>query len=303
MRTGFGLRAAGFGLLLCACEPELDQWLAIVQAPRVLAVTSEPAEVKPGDPATLAALVASPDGPVADSPAWALCTAPKPPTEDNGVSSACVATASALVPLGAAASVTATVPADACTEFGPDVVGSGFRPRDADATGGYYQPVRVDASDAGAPLAFGFTRITCDLPNAPPDLAQQYNTMYVANTSPTLAPLALAVAGAPVAPDAVPAGATVTLAASWPASAVDSYLYFDPVAQQLVQRRESMRVSWFATGGAIAVDASAVGEDDTATSVATTWQAPATPGPAWLWLVLRDSRGGIATQTIAVTLH
>ena len=107
--------------------------------------------------------------------------------------------------------------------------------------------------------------------------------------------------GAAIAIDAVPASATVTLAASWPTTAVESYLYYDASSETLVTRREAMRVSWYATGGSIAVDASAVGEDETSTTVSTTWETPAV-GSAWLWLVLRDSRGGIATQTIAVTL-
>ena len=63
-----------------------------------------------------------------------------------------------------------------------------------------------------------------------------------------------------------------------------------------------MRVSWFATGGTLAVDASAVDEDDAATSVSTTWHTPAA-GPAWLWVVLRDSRGGVAAQAVAVTVR
>jgi hypothetical protein len=91
--------------------------------------------------------------------------------------------------------------------------------------------------------------------------------------------------------------------ASWPADAAESYLYFDPTSQTLGTRREAMHVSWFATAGAIDVDATAVGEDDPTLAAMTTWHAPPSPGAAWLWLVLRDSRGGIATQTIAVTLR
>jgi hypothetical protein len=295
-------RSAWLLVALAACEPALDQRLAIVRAPRVLAVVSEPAELVPGASATYSAIVAAPGGPVADAPAWALCTAPKPPTEDDAVSQDCVADAKVLVPLGAAPTVTATVPADACTRFGPDVVGSGFRPRDPDATGGFYQPVRVDASDAGAPLAFGFTRIVCHLANAPGDVAHEYETTYVANANPTLLPLALEVGGSSIAADAVPAGGDVALVASWRADAVESYVYFDPGSQTLVTRREAMRVSWFATAGALDVDATAVGEDDPATSASTTWHAP-TSGTAWLWIVLRDSRGGVAAQAVAVTVR
>jgi len=278
------LPVAGF-LLLAACEPSLDQRLAIVNEPRVLAVVSEPAEAKPGATASYSALLASPDGPIADAPSFSFCIAPKPPTEDNAVSAACTSDPAALAPIG-------PIPADACMRFGPDVPPGGFRPRDPDPTGGYYQPILADAP--GADLAFGFTRITCNLANAPGDVAHDYQTMYVANENPTLDPLALG---------EVDAGQAVTLTASWPDTAVETYLYYDQQAQALVTRREAMRVSWFASGGTLAVDASAVGESDDSRSVSTTWHAPATPGPAWLWLVLRDSRGGIATQTVAITVH
>lgn len=282
-------------VVLAACQTTLDQRLAIVSAPRVLAISSDPAEVLPGDLASYHALVVGPDGPIAAAPTWALCTAPKPPTEDNAVSAACVS-GGRFVELGTASSVSVTIPGEACSTFGPDVPPGGFRPRDPDPTGGYYQPVRADA-DVGD-LAFGFTRIICHLPNTTAEIAHTYQTSYVANENPSLLPLQLSVPA-----DHVPAGATVTLTASWPAAAAEDYLYFDPQAQQLVTRREAMRVSWFATGGALAVDASAVGETDDATRVSTTWRAPDAPGPAWLWLVLRDSRGGIATQTIPVTVE
>jgi hypothetical protein len=64
-----------------------------------------------------------------------------------------------------------------------------------------------------------------------------------------------------------------------------------------------MRVSWFATAGALAADASAVDESAASTSVTTTWHTPTTGGLAFLWLVLRDSRGGIATASYPVTVR
>jgi hypothetical protein len=278
-------------VLVAGCEDALDQRLAIVREPRVLAIVSEPPEVTPGADVALTALVGGPDGTIAATPAWALCAAPKPPTEDNGVADGCLA--DQVVTLGTGAAITATVPADACRTFGPDVVSSGFRPRAPDPTGGYYQPFRADAPELD--LAFGFTRITCNLANAPGDVAQAYRTMYVANQSPALAP--------PAVPATVAAGSTVTLEATWPDAAVESFLYFDPDAQVLVTRRESMRLSWFATAGELAVDASAVAEDDPTRSVSTTWRAPAAPGPATLWFVLRDSRGGLATETVTVDVR
>ena len=282
-------------VLLVGCEHALDQRLAIVDTPRVLAIVSEPPEVLPGAATTVTALVGGPDGTIAADPAWSLCAAPKPPTEDNGVAVGCVE--DQVVPIGDGASLPATIPTDACRTFGPDVISMGFRPRPPDATGGYFQPIRADVP--ALDIAFGFTRITCNLANAPGDIAQTFHLDYVANTNPTLEPLVIA--GVP-GTTSVASDTTVTLAATWPDDAVESYLYFDPDAQVLVTRRESMRLSWFATGGELAVDASAVGEGDPARSVTTTWHTPPA-GTATLWLVLRDSRGGIATQTIVVDVN
>ena len=286
---------------LAACDHALDQRLAIVTGTQVLAITADPAEAKPGAMVTYAALVASPDGPVATPPAWAYCTAPLPPTEDDVVVPACLGTTQVLQ-LGTAPTVTGTLPAMGCLLYGPDTPPGGFRPRSADGTGGYYQPVRADLAEQ---VAFGLSRILCDLPNASAQASADYRTMYVANANPTLLPVAIAdpTSGAPLSPDAIPAGADVTLTAAWPAAAAESYLYYDPSSETIVTRREAMRVSWFATGGTLPVDASAIGEDYPTTSVTTTWTTPDTPGAAWLWFVLRDSRGGIATQQIAVTLE
>jgi hypothetical protein len=277
-----------FLLVLAACDDTLDQRLAIVDEPRVLAIVSEPAEAKPGATASYRAIVGGPDGPILAPPAWAYCRAPKPPTEDNVVSTGCL-DAGQLVALGSG-EVTGTLPMDGCIRYGPDVPPGGFRPRDPDPTGGYYQPVRLDVD---ALLAFGSTRITCNLPTAPFEVAIRYNNEYVANQNPTLLPFDLATA---------PANTDVTLVAAWPAEAVESFLYFDARTQTLVDRREAMRVSWFATAGSIPVDASAVDERGTQTRVETTWHTPG-PGRATLWIVLRDSRGGIATQTITVEIQ
>ncbi len=288
-------------LLLAACDDALDQRLANITDTRVLAVISEPAEAKPKAMVTLSALVVGPDGPIATPPAWAFCIAPKPPTEDNVVVPGCLDD-SQIVDLGSAATVTGALPKDGCLLFGPDTPPGGFRPRGADETGGFYQPVRAEIAGQ---FAFGLPRITCDLPNSPAQAATDYRTMYKANANPTLLPLALtdAATGATVSPDAIPAGADVTLTAAWPAEAAERYVSYDPGPQVVVPRREAMRVSWFATAGSLPVDATAIAEDDLATSATTTWHAPTTRGAAFLWLVLRDSRGGIATQQLAVTVE
>lgn len=287
-------------LLLATCDEGLDQRLAIVDAPRVLAIVAEPAEARPGTAVTYRALVASPTGTLDAAPHWSYCTAPKPPTEDNAVSVDCAA-GDALQPLGDAPSVTAALPADACTRFGPEVPPGDFRPRDPDPTGGFYQPVRADVDPLIPLIAFGLSRITCKLANTTADLSREYELRYAANRNPVLElPGEAALA-------TVPAHAAVALTAAWPEGAAETYLYFDQLAQALVTRREAMRLSWFATGGALDVDASAVGEDDPATSVlatsvTTTWHTPG-PGPQTLWFVLRDSRGGVATRAVPVIVE
>jgi len=279
-------------LALAACAEAPDQRLAIIDQPRVLAILAEPAEARPGATVTYRALVATPDGTLDAAPRWSFCTAPKPPTEDNAVSTSC-ALGESLQPLGAAPQVTAALPTDACTRFGPEVPPGNFRPRDPDPTGGFYQPIRADVDPL---VAFGLSRVTCKLASSTADVAREYEQRYLANQNPRLElPDAEALG-------AVPAHARVTLTASWPADAAESYVYFDRLAQALVVRREAMRVSWFATAGALDADASAAGEDDPATSVTTTWHTPG-PGPATLWFVLRDSRGGVATRELSVLVE
>jgi hypothetical protein len=272
-----------------ACDSRLDQRLAIIDQPRVLAVVADPAEARPGALVRYTAVIASPDGPVAAAPRWAFCVAPKPPTEDNAVSDRCLDDAS-VISLGTQPAVTAALPSDGCLNFGPETPPGNFRPRDADATGGYYQPIRIDLDDL---RAFGLSRITCKLATAPSAVAHAYDLSYVANQSPTLDPLAV---------PSVAAGTDVMLTASWPAEAAETYLSYEPLSQTLVTRREAMRLSWFATGGTLAADASAVAEADPATTVSTIWHTPAA-GTAYVWLVLRDSRGGIATQTLRVAVE
>lgn len=278
------------GLVAAGCDDGLDQRLAIVREPRVLAVIAEPAEARPPQPITLRAVIAGPDGPITSPPTWGFCVAPKPPTEDNAVSAGCIDEAMVL-PLGTGPIASGTLPGDGCLRFGPDVPpGMDFRPRDPDATGGYYQPVRVAVDGL---LAFGLPRITCKLGRAPFDVALEYDQRYVANQNPTLLPFTL---------DEAPANTDVTLRAAWPAASAEPYLASDPISQTLVERREAMRVSWFATGGVLPVDATAVGEDDTTTEVTTTWRTP-DAGPAWVWIVLRDARGGIAVQNLAISVR
>ena len=281
------MRAALILPMLAACDSALDQRLAILTEPRVLAIAATPAEARPGEPVAYTALVAGPDGEIESPRTWAFCTSPKSPTEDNSASVPCVA-GEALIGLLGGSTASGAIPKDACLTYGPDTLSPGFRPRDPDPTGGYNQPVRLVVDRL---LAIGLSRVVCDLPNAPGAVAIDYKQHYQPNASPVLHPLSYPV---------IHTGESVELRASW--DEPETYLYYDQLSQTLIARREAMRVSFFATAGAMDLDAVGRDENDPETSGATIWHAPAYPGLQSVFLVLRDSRGGITFQTVAMAV-
>jgi len=286
---------------LAACQPDLGPSDTLVTTPRILAIKAEPADAKPNTAATYTALVASPDAAGdAASIVWRFCIAPKPLTENNSVSSECLDDAS-LVAAGTGSAVTAKTPAKACAFFGPDTPPGGFRPRDADVTGGYYQPLRADGADI--PTVFYLARILCNLADAPVDVATEFAKTYTPNQNPHLGPLVARVEGALSPLDAIPAGARVELEASWPAEDAETYAYFDRASQTLVSKRESMRVAWFASDGTFDTGSTGRAEDDFASDVQNGWVAPPRAGAVRLWLVLRDSRGGTEFAIHDVTVR
>jgi len=289
------------GLALAGCLDELPQQTSRIDAPRVLAVSATPTEAGPGAAVHYDVIVASPDGPViAPAVAWAYCTAPKPPTEDNLVPPGCVDDPRVQVELGTGPAIDAMIPAEACRSYGPATPPGGFRPRDPDASGGYYQPVR--AIYDGAPVGFGRHRLVCGLADAPPLVAREYRERYRANAHPTLA--RFGVVGQPgAAPALVAAGAEVVLEASWPASAAETYVVYDRALVAIVARPETLRVGWFATDGALAADATGVVAGSSLTATSVRWTAPSRAGTVWLWAVLHDDRGGVTTATLAVMVE
>jgi hypothetical protein len=287
------MRAAlvlSFAATMSSCVPGLGPGDWLVTRPRILAVRAEPPEGKPGATATFAALVVTPDGTTAaPSVDWRWCVAPEPLTENGAVASACLDAAS-LLPAGTGAAVAASTPSDACALFGPDTPPGGYRPRDPDATGGFYQPLRSDVS--GAPVTFDLVRVLCDLGRAPAAIASQFAASYVPNANPHLLALVATVAGVTIDLGAVPAGATVDLEASWPPADAETFAYFDPDTQTLSTQREAMRVAWYTTAGVLATESTGRASSDPLATTDNTWTAPSS-GTAHLWLVLRDSRGGV----------
>ena len=260
----------------------------------MLAVKSEPAEAKPGTLLTFTALIASPlEASDASTITWQFCAAPKPTTENSVVSAECLNTSS-LVDAGSGASIVAAVPSNACSPPG------GHRPRDPDDTGGYYQPLRIDVP--GTVPTFHLDRILCDLADASFDIASEFGKNYVPNANPHLAPIVASIGGQPVTLDGIVPGARVDFEASWSATDAENYTYYDRASQSITTRRESMSVAWYVSSGRLATESTGHDENDLTTITNNTWTAPNTAGTTKLWLVLRDSRGGIDYATYALTV-
>jgi hypothetical protein len=292
------------GALLPACRPELGDRESLVTGTRVLAVRGEPPEAKPGEVVRYSLLVATPEGPVTNpSASWAFCATPKLLTENGAATAACLK--DAVRPLAeGTSSIEAVLPADACALFGPEITSAELRPRDPDVTGGYYQPLRVSlarpqagASEGEGAVAFGLERIACNLANAAAEVTADFGRRYAANRNPELGPLTATRDGVPVALDAIPRGARVQLRASWPEGAAERYVVYDLASRTVIERRETMRVSWFTTAGTFASDRTGRSEDELEPFTDNEWTAPDEARSTDLFVVLRDARGGVAFAT------
>ena len=296
-------RLLGLVLLVAACRPDFGERESRVDRMRVLAMRIDPPEAKPGEPVTTSLLLAGPEGAVDAAASWAFCATPKLLTENGAVSAACLD--DGVIPIGdARGGVTAVLPASGCFDFGPETQSAEVRPRDPDVTGGYFAPIRARVAPGGEePLtAFGFARLACNLANAPGDIAAQFQKQYVRNKSPALLPLeARSEAGALLALDAIPRGAPIVLRASWRPEDAEPYVVFDIRDQVIVARRESLRVSWFATAGTFDRDRTGRTEEELETWTDNAWTAPDEARTTHLWVVLRDARGGVAFADASLT--
>jgi hypothetical protein len=309
--------AAGIAIgLASACTPTLTDETALVSTPRLLAVQAEPAESRAGGTFGLTALYVGPQGPAdASSIDWAICRLPKPLGDPGPINPSCFVEASSqLVSLGEGESVQGTVPPDSCQLFGPDSPPPqpgqpSARPTDPDSTGGFYLPVRILA---GGQWSAMLDRITCPPAGLTQQVFSALSTGYQPNVNPVVASLAIADTDggttviAPDVPGAQPsisvaASQRVSLVASWPScpgtptpcGGAETYLYVDPSTKQIATRRESMVASWYATAGQFDLDRTGRDEGDPTAYAMNGWTAPGAPGVTYLWVVLRDSRGGV----------
>src|SRR5262249_29512481 len=139
---------------------------------------------------------------------------------------------------------------------------------------------------------FGLDRLACELGSAPPEIVREFRARYRLNQNPPALALTLADDGTAVDGLHVARGATIALHAAWPADAAEAYVSYDLASVRVIDRREALRVSFYATAGRFAADAAGVAEDSAAIAIDDAWTAPAAPGAMTLWTVLRDSRGG-----------
>jgi hypothetical protein len=288
-------------LSLAACQPAFERRASQVDGPRFLAVRAEPAEAAAGATVALTALLVDESGPVlGPAPSWAFCLANRPAADDNTVADACLDDGSpALRPLAAgpgALEAAGALPLEGCQVFGsePPPPGPGeppVRPQDPDASGGYYQPVRVEWPGGGR-VAFGQVRLACALPSAPAAVVQDFRARYQRNQNPRLLGLRGAATVAP--------GERVALTAEWASDAAEQYVSYDLARVALADRAEVLRLSWFATLGALEADASGPLEG---TEAAVGWRAPDAPGTVHLWAVLRDDRGGMDWRHLALEVR
>jgi hypothetical protein len=311
-----------------SCVPTFDDNLPLIDSPKVLAVSSEPAEAAPGDEVQLTALVATPDVNGAQPKlSWGLCIARKPLTELGPVNPVCIQAADrapgSIIPLGTGASVQATVPntpVDACRLFGPSLPEPmngepAGRPVDPDPTGGYYQPVGVTLLEDSV-TTLGAVRIFCPPSGLDQDEAGAFNIGYKRNLNPIIDSVRLlGASGSSPVPDEPEAlhltpGQVVQLEASWaacsdgmPCSGAESYVLFNSDSRQLEQKHESIRISWFATAGRF--DNAVTGRDESEfalSSTDNTWTAPTAAQDVRLWLVIRDARGGQTFKSFVVSV-
>jgi hypothetical protein len=134
--------------------------------------------------------------------------------------------------------------------------------------------------------------------------------------------------------NSVPAGAHVSLRAGWAACPVhdtcgdkvcgadetvqscpadcmnpvactgaERFAAFDLASQSVIDQRESIAVAWFATKGAFDNDRTGRDSTDLANTSDNGWRAPAEPGLVYLWVVLRDDRGGVGWQQYAIQVQ
>lgn len=322
-------------LTLLGCVPEFDTDLSQVSNVRVLAIGASPAEAQPRQVVQLSALVVGPEGEPTPSLDFRVCLARKPLTELGAVSPECLAPrprAGAVQELAAGSDAEFMLDQDVCKSFGPlrpaPTAGEpAGRPVDPDITGGFYQPV---VGTLGDELTLGAVRISCDPANVNRDQALDFKQRYRANEAPRVTSVTLG-------DDALAEGSTfelplgpASLRVEWDpcptesacgdgmctafedqttcaedcttprgCSGAEPYVWYNRETAQVEPRQEAISVAWYTSNGHF--ESEQTGWDETEAQAQSgsqnVWH-PAKPGPATVWLVIRDSRGGLSWRVV-----
>ncbi|MDB4991129.1 MAG: hypothetical protein JWN04_6307, partial [Myxococcaceae bacterium] len=175
--------------------------------------------------------------------------------------------------------------------------GARQRPPDADITGGYQLPLRLVVSENGTvdDISFDRQRVRCSLASAPAADAREYDMRYKINQNPSIDSIELAgVSGAAdgSARYQVARGTQIPLLIRWSAAAQESYVLFDPIERAIVERTETLDVSWYTNGGEFSRDRTT--QDPAQPSSSNTLELDSdSTQPLMVWVVLRDERGGV----------
>jgi hypothetical protein len=74
----------------------------------------------------------------------------------------------------------------------------------------------------------------------------------------------------------------------------------DGVSDTVTTKREAMSIAWYASAGTLDTESTGRAEDDPTLSTDNGYATPITAGPAHVWVVLRDSRGGVDFADVPV---
>lgn len=331
------------GVLAGACKPNLDDTTSIITQTTVLAVQSTPAEAPPAANVSYTALVVDGSGEVQTaSLLWDYCNVRNPLSNLGPVAVQCTqAGNSGLTEIGTGLDASGAIPQLACTNFGPNpppaTAGQpAARPVDPDTTGGYYQPVSVFL--AGGQILLYDMRLSCGFAGANESAQVDLQARYHLNANPQVA--SLTAGSTTLTPDsagqtnAVAVGQTLQLEVAWPVcpltdtcgdglcgadesvttcpadcqtpvgcGGAERYVNFDLESQSVVDAREGIQVSWYATAGSFSDDSTGRDATDTNVTSDNSWQAPSQAGTVHLWIVLHDARGGIGWQGYTLALQ
>ena len=214
--------------------------------------------------------------------------------------------------------------------------GPAGQPVNPDFTGGYYQPVSAFLPQAGGPAdTLYFMRLACGFAGANEASQGVLTARYHLNTNPEVA--SLTANGKPLVTNEkgetnpVSSRQKLALEVAWPAcplvdkcgdgvcgadesamtcpkdcmtpkgcGGAERFVNFDLASQTVVDQREGIHVSWYATAGTFDQDRTGRAGTDDATTSDDGWTPPASAGRVQLWIVLRDDRGGIGWAEYAL---